>query len=372
MKAVLIGEAYGAREDMFKHPFVGSSGKELASMVSQTGLGPELNDEHPSELDMIAYWKRCREDYGLALTNVFQERPPYNDVTHFFTNAKEGLKDLGVADKGKYLKPTELPHLERLWQEIKALAPNLVVCLGNVACWAILGHTGIGAIRGTVSLSQRLNVKVLPTYHPAAVMRSMPLRPIVIADLSKAKREAEFPEIRRIERWIIENPTLSDIKAWMTEPANYYSIDIESGRALYTTAEIKHMPPNLVAMLNEQISMIGFARDPHHALVIPFMTRAKDDMCYWPDFDTEFVAWQMARELLETPVPKIFQNGMYDVSRLLAYALRPRLCSEDTMLLHHALYPEMPKKLGFLGSIYSDEIAWKEMYSGGENLKRDD
>ena len=42
------------------------------------------------------------------------------------------------------------------------------------------------------------------------------------------------------------------------------------------------------------------------------------------------------------------------------------------MLLHHALYPEMLKGLGFLGSIYSEEIAWKSMRTKGDNLKRDE
>jgi hypothetical protein len=31
------------------------------------------------------------------------------------------------------------------------------------------------------------------------------------------------------------------------------------------------------------------------------------------------------------------------------------------MMLHHSLYPEMKKSLGFLGSIYTDEASWKLM-----------
>jgi hypothetical protein len=33
--------------------------------------------------------------------------------------------------------------------------------------------------------------------------------------------------------------------------------------------------------------------------------------------------------------------------------------SDDTMLLHHALQPELDKGLAFLGSIYTNEAAWK-------------
>jgi hypothetical protein len=33
----------------------------------------------------------------------------------------------------------------------------------------------------------------------------------------------------------------------------------------------------------------------------------------------------------------------------------------DTMLLHHSLFPEMLKGLGFLGSVYTNEQSWKLM-----------
>ena len=35
--------------------------------------------------------------------------------------------------------------------------------------------------------------------------------------------------------------------------------------------------------------------------------------------------------------------------------------TDDTMILHHALQPEMEKGLGFLASIYTDEGQWKRM-----------
>jgi hypothetical protein len=42
------------------------------------------------------------------------------------------------------------------------------------------------------------------------------------------------------------------------------------------------------------------------------------------------------------------------------------------MLLAHAMQPEMEKSLGFLGSIYTDEPAWKFMGRRGETLKAED
>ena len=42
------------------------------------------------------------------------------------------------------------------------------------------------------------------------------------------------------------------------------------------------------------------------------------------------------------------------------------------MLLHHALQPESPKALGYLGSLYTDEIAWKGMRKQAETTKKED
>jgi hypothetical protein len=43
------------------------------------------------------------------------------------------------------------------------------------------------------------------------------------------------------------------------------------------------------------------------------------------------------------------------------------------MLLHHALQPESPKGLDFLGSVYTEEASWKLMRPRGkQTIKRDE
>jgi hypothetical protein len=44
----------------------------------------------------------------------------------------------------------------------------------------------------------------------------------------------------------------------------------------------------------------------------------------------------------------------------------------DDMLLHHVLYPELNKGLGFLASVYCNEFAYKLLRKHGEELKRDE
>ena len=66
------------------------------------------------------------------------------------------------------------------------------------------------------------------------------------------------------------------------------------------------------------------------------------------------------------------QNFLYDINHLWAnYGITVPHATNDTMLLHHALQPEMQKGLGFLGSLYTNEASWKFMRHS-ETIKRED
>jgi hypothetical protein len=229
--------------------------------------------------------------------------------------------------------------------------------LGNTACWALLGSTGISKIRGTVTESSILRgFKVLPTYHPAAILRQWDLRPVTVLDLAKAGRESAFPEIRRPERTVYIEPSLSDLEWYYghyLQAAKRISFDIEtSGR---------------------QITCIGFAPDEKSALVLPFVDNRRAGGSYWPDLASELQAWSFVRRVLSHPAPKVAQNGLYDIHFLWkSYGIAVTNFEDDTMLLHHALQPESEKGLAFLGSVYTNEASWKLMRKGNTTIKRDD
>jgi len=206
-------------------------------------------------------------------------------------------------------------------------------------------------------------------------MRNWPMRVVNLLDMQKAKRERAYPECRFTDRYITYNSQISEIEAWAALPAEAYAVDVESGWALFSKTELERIRkrnPWRLRILSSQLSMVGFARSPTDALVIPFMTRENtQDMSYWPDSKTEVQVWKLVARLLETDIDKIFQNGVYDMTRLAFMGLRVRRARRDTMLYQHAYMPELPKGLGFLGSIHADERAWKTDYEFGENLKRD-
>src|SRR6185503_11641277 len=120
--------------------------------------------------------------------------------------------NLPPLSQGGYLHPDLVQERDRLLVEISLVRPNIILALGATAAWALLGTSKISQIRGTVADSPF--GKVLATFHPAYVLRSWETRPIVIADLIKAKAESEFPEIRRIERNVHTNPTLEEVLSY--------------------------------------------------------------------------------------------------------------------------------------------------------------
>ena len=364
-RVLLVGEAWGESEAMTRQPFVGASGKELWRLLGQ--VWPEAPEAHSEALRAHRYgdgWIGSRDPWlnqtGVAFTNVLALRPPSNNLDMLCESRTVVGKDypLSSLSQGKYLKWEYLPELARLRDEIALAQPTLVVPLGATACWALLGRAAIGSLRGTVVWSEKHQVKCLPTYHPAAFLRNWSYRAICHQDLLKASRERWFPEVRRPARELLINPTLDEVR--------------QGADRLLREAKTTGLPlSNDVETEKGQITCISFSVTPQWGMVVPFWHKGKPGWHYWERLADEQAAWRQVRRLLESPGPKLGQNYIYDLQYITAcpheavdrtkLGIRPQNCTEDTMLLHHSAFPEMQKGLGFLGSIYTDEPAWKLM-----------
>lgn len=364
-KILFIAEAWGEDEERLKQPLVGYSGKEFHRMLFE--VFPEVEPELITKIlslmggDAWIYWRdKWLEIAKIGFTNTLAFRPLSNNLKNICIEKKLLPKDysLSAMIRGAYLEPKYLPELQRLKEEIISTNPNIIVTLGNSALWALKGELGISKLRGTITQSSLLvpNRKMLATYHPQAAMYSYYLRPILVADLHKSKFESRNGEIKRPQRFIVTNPNLRDIEEWFLRPSQYHAVDIETK--------------------NRQIEMIGFARKRDDAIVIPFIDFRAPNRSYWRDLMEEVAAWELIeRYSLNNPnIKKVFQNGLFDLQYILPMGIRVINASEDTMLLHHSIHPEMPKGLGFMGSIYSNEPAWKLMRLKGETEenKRDE
>ena len=336
-KIAFVGEAPGETEEQMGLPLVGRSGQEFTEMLREAGL----------------------ERRHCYLTNVLFTRPPGNKLEAFLVK-KDALPSgysLPAVKQGAYLHPDLLPELSRLRDELTTLRPNLIVALGNTALWALTGSSRISSARGTVTTSSLIDgLKVLPTYHPAGVLRNWSWRPIVLQDLFKAAREMEFPEVRRPARRITIDPTLEEVESFIAEAlaAPVLASDIETEKG--------------------QITTIGFATSPQRAFVIPFWDKRQPGWSYWPTLGEELRAWKAVESILTRHPQVVFQNGLYDVQYIWRMGIPVPGFSDDTMLLHHSMYPELPKGLGFLGSVYTNDISWKQMRQrhGSQETKREE
>lgn len=360
-RIAIVGEAPGNDEEKAGRPFVGMSGQELNRQLSQVGI--------------------IRED--CYVTNLIWERPYKNKLENFCTTVTKARKEYKDEHRDrlraaypdydwpdtytfspiigkKYLQPSRLDCLPRLQQELASQSPVVVLAVGNAACWALIGQTGVGNLRGVVAASVLGDYKVIPIYHPAAVLRQYSLRSTTILDLKKAKRESEFREIKTppFEIWIEPNlADLGEFRRQYLDRAESISIDIETGKS--------------------QITCVGFGCTVdgiERALVIPFVDRRKPDNSYWPSKAAERWAWEFVKEICGNDKPKELQNGLYDQQYLYKFSCPVRNAVRDTMLLHHSMQPELPKGLGFLASVYTDFPSWKDMRPKGkqfESLKKE-
>lgn len=251
--------------------------------------------------------------------------------------------------KAAYLRAEFDTDLRQLAQYIERVKPNLILAVGDMPCVVLTGHASLDATRGRVTSATKFfgGGKVLCCYSPRAIMSDNALRPILAADLRKAQREAEFPEIRRPQRFLHLRPSLEDLEDFWQEyivTATHLSVDIET--------------------IGTMITCVGVAPYRDRALVIPFFDEEQPLGNYWESHHHERLAWRFVERCLEAEGKlTLGQNFSYDAQYFLRkMAIKVPNWTDDTMVLHHALQPEMPKGLGFLASIYTDAPAWKGMH----------
>lgn len=124
---MFIGEAPGASEDKLGIAFVGKAGKLLDVALKGLGIGEE----------------------DIYICNILKCRPPNN------INPTKEQADMCMA----YLN-----------KQIELVKPRVIVLLGGIAFKFLLdGKEGISRSRG--NWTELGDIPVMPTYHPAALLR---------------------------------------------------------------------------------------------------------------------------------------------------------------------------------------------------------
>lgn len=306
---MIIGEAPGKNEARQGEPFVGRSGRLLNSLLTKSGI----------------HRKSC------YITNVIKEKPYKNNIDPFVRTSGNPT----VTEKGK-------PYVKELKREIKRVDSNVVVAVGNTPLFVLTRETGITKYRGSILESTLVDgQKVIPIIHPAAALRMYIYRHYISKDLHRVKEESEFPEVDLPEYNYIISPsfyeTMEYLEACHRQTKGFVAYDIE--------------------VSNEEVNCISFSKEPHEAISIPFLGDGKQ----YFDPDQELKVWLKIAEILEDEeVTKVAQNAVFDGSFLLRkYGIHLRNI-EDTMIAAKVLYPDFPKGLDFLTSIYTKIPYYKD------------
>ncbi len=138
---VFVGEAPGAEEDKQGEPFVGRSGQLLTKMIE--AMGYQRSDVY--------------------ICNVVKSRPPDN----------------------RDPEPDEVAACEPfLKAQLSIIQPKVIVALGRYACQCLLRTTTpLSKIRGEWASYE--GIALMPTFHPAYLLRNPPAKREVWEDLQK-------------------------------------------------------------------------------------------------------------------------------------------------------------------------------------------
>lgn len=140
---MFIGEGPGEQEDIKGEPFVGPAGKLLDLMLRAL----DINEEQ--------YY----------ITNIVKCRPPNNRIP---TDSEAEVC---------------LPFLRN---QVALIKPQIIVCLGGTALKYIIDKDSkITQIRG--QWTERKGCSLMPTFHPAALLRDASKKPLMWQDMKNVK-----------------------------------------------------------------------------------------------------------------------------------------------------------------------------------------
>lgn len=343
VKCAIVGEAWGKDEERERAPFVGQSGERLTSLLASAGISR----------------REC------FITNVWSRRPPSNSLLSptFFLSVKEAKEQNQPTVRGLHPAYETLSYdLPRLYSQLRAVRPNLIVALGNYPLWAltsgivtcktIQGYrqpSGIMKWRGSLLSwnrcldgSEPANCPLVPTIHPAAALRQYTLNNIIKHDLATRV----YPHYSGCAT--TPPPTLYLTRPSFTETLAFLN-NLPVGAEIAVDIETRY----------GQIACLGIATSPTRAICIPFMCVERPDG-YW-EVDEEAHILEKLRLILGGACTIIGQNYPYDMAYIHRWLAISPTIDHDTMVAQRLLFPGTPLSLSYQASLYCAHYRyWKD------------
>lgn len=281
--------------------------------------------------------------------------------TYRSTFIKERLEYSGNKQKKLMLAISKIDlkaYEDMLFEEIKIVNPNVIVPLDDLAFSAVFTHINeihkprgrryfVEMYRGSV-LSLRPDfqarlpaiIRVIPTFGPLLCNQDWKVRTYVRNDFRKIVENSlsRQPIVEYGVVWVAKSSieVYRFFERGLQKNDGFVSFDIETYGGM--------------------ITCISFCFDGYEACSIPLS----------PWFNQEIglselaLMWQLVAKLLAHPIPKCNQNIKYDWTILERHGFNVQNVVHDTQIKAGLLYPELPKGLDFLTSIYTPLAYYKD------------
>lgn len=341
-KIAIIGDSPGEAEDERGRPFVGPAGQTLRNWLSMLGF------------------------------NI--------DRDIYFDNAIKCHPEEGHTISAKEIRNCN----EHLWTALREVNPDIIIAAGNAACQALLpaniAAEGITKLRGHVFWNEDLQRKIIPMFHPSAVLHDFGNEIFCLADLRKAAKELKHPtwvpeglgeyiallDVEEVEQ-VMDKLIEADVVAFDTETSHSASLSCEQagdrGGLDWSSA---------------QVLCISFCDEVGTGYIVPIVGQYFRQIWSTEDYGRVMKA---LRKFFASDTPKIAQNGKFDVHMLreLGVEVNEESFAFDTMLgyslIHeaasHALEPmrSMFTTMPFYdGDVYDQSKGKKHMELADEDV----
>jgi uracil-DNA glycosylase len=228
-----------------------------------------------------------------------------------------------------------------LFNEIKSIRPRVIVPLSELAFEFTTGLRGIRKFRGSV-LPSRADflgepVRVVPILGLYPYLNEQPKQHFITRiDFAKLpKALAQYGPIKEVGHvWICKSAAaLREYIERQYEQSSFLTFDIETFAGIPTC--------------------ISICFDGREACTVPLIDSRFS-------LDERSLLAHLVAKLLASPKAKVNQNVKFDWRKLERFNFRVANVAGDTMIAAGILYPEFPKNLGFLTSIYTEMPYFKD------------
>lgn len=274
---MVVGEYPGYAEDMHGQPWVGPAGQYLRGRLAAHGISPDR----------------------VFFTNAIRCKPANTDfVTTANFNACRGFVE----------------------EEFRTVAPKVLMVVGLTAITSLLKQTNMNKARTVVHTYG--GVPAIASYNPVNGFRDPSYAFAFERDLVRVGRalRGELVRPQSVDYKVCR--TLAEVRAGLAD------LRRQAGTDGPTTCDIETSPKYPWQSKAPRILSFGMSARPGTAYIFPWGHQE----CL-PDPREQVAVWAEIKAFLEDPTVKlVFQNGIFDVSWLLWFGIRPGCFWGDTMI----------------------------------------